>query len=671
MTTATDGRHPRRGRSARGHAGGRPRRAGAARRPPPSGAVSAYETRQTFLLLLAIVPEALLEATLIPLYPFMVRHLLPSEPNIGYFVGLLGSAFYLPLFLMNLVWGAASDRYGRKVGPESPLDSRCCVGGLRGWRQPVLVAGLVVCLVTTIAIGFSRTFWLTVACRFVAGVFGANSTVAKGMLGDIARDDAARSWAYAMYGSIYGSVGILGPILGGLLADPATLYPGTFGSVSFLRQFPFALPCLLGAGLAVCGLLSTVFLLQEHSPMRRSAAVGGSASTLQGQYSSVAGDDDDGSSSGDIGDGDDLGDGESDFGGGSLAGGRFRDPFGRGLRDVELVGSSAHHGLIGNVPADELYDTAEESNDGDMRTGSPARGAQHDASHISHSTVGSAASRRLISHLANMDGDRGRDSLDTSDSIALQDVSSISRSGVESDTGMNPGETHRSQAQIPQQQQQEQQEQQSEPPPAPFSLLSARTLMPILLYCTIALTNIMYMTSLPLYLSASADVGGGGLNSRDTSFCLTVISASKLFTQLVLFQHIKRYFVMQGSRGSFQAAMGLFVPIHLIVPSVASIVHPSSFLFFAATVVLMSLFGVGEATSYLSVIILITESAAGTGALGLAHGFAATMAACVRTIGPALAGSLWESGVATHWPSLAFVVGASVALCGSLIAGRK
>lgn len=39
----------------------------------------------------------------------------------------------------------------------------------------------------------------------------------------------------------------LGPILGGLLADPAGNYPATFGSIAWLNQWPYALPNLVSA----------------------------------------------------------------------------------------------------------------------------------------------------------------------------------------------------------------------------------------------------------------------------------------------------------------------------------------------------------------------------------------------------------------------------------------
>jgi MFS family permease len=70
-----------------------------------------------------------------------------------------------------------------------------------------LIAGLVVCALSILVLGFSKSYIVTLLCRFSAGLFGANSTVAKGYIGDLARDQRLRAWGYSMYGSVYGISG--------------------------------------------------------------------------------------------------------------------------------------------------------------------------------------------------------------------------------------------------------------------------------------------------------------------------------------------------------------------------------------------------------------------------------------------------------------------------------
>jgi hypothetical protein len=51
----------------------------------------------------------------------------------------------------------------------------------------------------------------------------------------------------------------VGPILGGLLADPAGNYPDSFGSIAWLKQWPYALPNIVSAGFLF--LSATIVLL--------------------------------------------------------------------------------------------------------------------------------------------------------------------------------------------------------------------------------------------------------------------------------------------------------------------------------------------------------------------------------------------------------------------------
>ncbi|KAJ3087985.1 hypothetical protein HK102_009827, partial [Quaeritorhiza haematococci] len=283
----------------------------------------AHIRRQVIFLLLSITPEAVIETMIIPLFPFLVRHLLilqnqqqtasgsTSPPNsntttteieslVGYYSGLLGSAFYAPAFVTNTLWGGLSDHIGRK---------------------PVLLASLSVLSLATFVLGISQTFWVAYACRFVTGVFGGSSTVAKGMLGEVTEkvqsgegegeggqkeDKGLRGWAYAMYGVVYGVAGIVGPMLGAVVADPVKRFPAwiigsppggvnettTMGVAlglgttknslyAFLEGNPYFVACLLGMMMAVLGLAVTVVFLEE--PRSKSSE----ASTSSLRYTKV------------------------------------------------------------------------------------------------------------------------------------------------------------------------------------------------------------------------------------------------------------------------------------------------------------------------------------------------------------------------------------------------
>ena len=56
---------------------------------------------------------------------------------------------------------------------------------------------------------------------------------------------------------------IIGPILGGLLADPAGSYPKLFGNVAWLKKYPYAAPNIVSALFLLGGILGIFFGLEE------------------------------------------------------------------------------------------------------------------------------------------------------------------------------------------------------------------------------------------------------------------------------------------------------------------------------------------------------------------------------------------------------------------------
>jgi len=56
---------------------------------------------------------------------------------------------------------------------------------------------------------------------------------------------------------------IIGPLLGGVLADPANTYPDTFGGISWLVKYPYALPNLVSAAFMLWSASLVFFGLEE------------------------------------------------------------------------------------------------------------------------------------------------------------------------------------------------------------------------------------------------------------------------------------------------------------------------------------------------------------------------------------------------------------------------
>jgi len=126
----------------------------------------AFPKLQVFLALLCVLPEAFADSLIIPYIYNMVKEfgVAEKEEDIGFYVGLLGSAFYFSLCITNIFWGHLSDKFGRK---------------------PILLCNIVGTCIGTIVFGSSQAFPISLLGRFIAGSCSANGTVAKGMLGDI------------------------------------------------------------------------------------------------------------------------------------------------------------------------------------------------------------------------------------------------------------------------------------------------------------------------------------------------------------------------------------------------------------------------------------------------------------------------------------------------------
>lgn len=56
---------------------------------------------------------------------------------------------------------------------------------------------------------------------------------------------------------------IIGPIMGGLLADPAGSYPKVFGHIAWLKKYPYAPPNILSAFFLLCAATGLFFGLAE------------------------------------------------------------------------------------------------------------------------------------------------------------------------------------------------------------------------------------------------------------------------------------------------------------------------------------------------------------------------------------------------------------------------
>jgi len=127
--------------------------------------------------------------------------------------------------------------------------------------------GCVTVAAMSILFGLSTNIEMALVARLFLGLFNPIWSTAKTLVSELcSREHEAR--AMGLTAGCWSLGMVFGPMLGGLLANPAKLYPDTFGGIGIFEEFPYLLPNLVtaGMGIAACGLVY-VFLpetLYEH-----------------------------------------------------------------------------------------------------------------------------------------------------------------------------------------------------------------------------------------------------------------------------------------------------------------------------------------------------------------------------------------------------------------------
>ncbi|KIM39395.1 hypothetical protein M413DRAFT_447318 [Hebeloma cylindrosporum] len=199
---------------------------------------------QFSLVLFLQLAEPLTSQVIYPFAPQLIRDVgitKGNESQVGYYVGLMQSLFFVTQAITVLHWSRISDRVGRK---------------------PVILIGLFGLSLSMFCFGLSRTFWGLVLSRSLSGALNGNIGVIKSMIADLT-DSTNISKAYAYMPIVWCTGGTIGPMIGGLLARPADRFPRLFGNNEFLKKYPYFLPCAIPATFSVIAWVVTFLFLKE------------------------------------------------------------------------------------------------------------------------------------------------------------------------------------------------------------------------------------------------------------------------------------------------------------------------------------------------------------------------------------------------------------------------
>ncbi|XP_028802651.1 protein ZINC INDUCED FACILITATOR-LIKE 1-like [Neltuma alba] len=179
-------------------------------------------------------------SSLFPFLYFMVRDfkVAKREEDIGGYAGYVGSAFMLGRSLTSVVWGMISDRYGRK---------------------PVIIIGVLTVVIFNTLFGLSTSFWMAVTMRFLLGSLNGLLGPMKAYATEIFREEH-QALGLSTVSASWGIGLIIGPALGGYLAQPVEKYPNIFPKNSFWDKFPYFLPCFIISAFALAVMFGCIWI---------------------------------------------------------------------------------------------------------------------------------------------------------------------------------------------------------------------------------------------------------------------------------------------------------------------------------------------------------------------------------------------------------------------------
>ena len=155
-------------------------------------------------ILITVMIDAMGIGLILPVMPALILEVEGgSLARAALWGGVLSTGFAVMQFLFGPTVGSLSDRYG---------------------RRPVLLVSLAVMALDYLVMAVAGTIWLLLAGRLVGGITAATQSTAMAFMADISKpEDKAAN--FGLIGAAFGVGFVLGPLIGGLLAEWGTRAP--------------------------------------------------------------------------------------------------------------------------------------------------------------------------------------------------------------------------------------------------------------------------------------------------------------------------------------------------------------------------------------------------------------------------------------------------------------
>ncbi|KAG0636165.1 major facilitator superfamily domain-containing protein [Tuber brumale] len=215
-----------------------------------------FPTRQLFVLSLCRICEPISFCSILPYIYYMIESFgcAKNKNEVAIYAGMVTSAFAFAEFTTGMMWGRISDKFGRK---------------------PVLIMGLVGTMLSMLIFGFAKSFPVALIARAVGGALNGNVGVLQTTVAELATEREHQARAFAVMPFVWCLGSIVGPALGGLLAEPVKQYPAVFHPGGIFEEYPYLLPNLVSASILAVGIaIGILFLEETHEILREKPDIG-------------------------------------------------------------------------------------------------------------------------------------------------------------------------------------------------------------------------------------------------------------------------------------------------------------------------------------------------------------------------------------------------------------
>ena len=157
----------------------------------------------TFILI-SVVLDAMGIGLIMPVMPALIQEVEGQGiAAAALWGGVLATIYAAMQFIFGPTLGSLSDRYG---------------------RRPVLIISLVIMAFDYVLMALAHTIWLLIIGRVIGGITAATQSTSAAYMADISRPEE-KAGNFGLIGAAFGVGFVVGPLIGGLLAEYGTRAP--------------------------------------------------------------------------------------------------------------------------------------------------------------------------------------------------------------------------------------------------------------------------------------------------------------------------------------------------------------------------------------------------------------------------------------------------------------